>query len=653
MSVLDVQDLAVSYGKRRVLHGVSLQVAQGACYGLVGESGCGKSTMALALLRALPRGGRVDAGRMLVAGRDVAALTGAPLRAFWAETIAMVYQDPSRALNPVMTIAAQLRETPGIVGAGGPAAALDQVRIANAARVLGAYPYELSGGMQQRVVIAMALARRPALLVLDEPTTGLDATVEADILDLVDDLRRQTGTAVLLISHNLPVVGRMADRIGVLYAGVLVEEGPAQSVLGAPRHPYADRLLRCLPRRGLRKQEGALETIPGSLPPLGQLPPGCVFMQRCQAAQPVCSTTPPWRGTEGHSALCHFDPPFARPEQTATAAWPAPGPGAPALQIADTSKTYRGGRDLVRAVAAVSFSVPCGETLGLIGESGSGKTTLARLMLGLEAPDAGGVVKLDGRVVAGRTQARSPVDRKALQMIFQNPDSALNRAQRVRTILARPFIRLAGLDRAALQARLSALADGVRLSDANLEQRPRALSGGLKQRVAIARAFAGEPQVVICDEPTSALDVSVQAAILNLLTDLQRRTQVSYVFISHDLNVVRYMADQVVVLYRGRVMESGRADAVFGGPNHPYTAALLAAAPSLDDTGHTPRRMAGNGRTPQQGCLFQFRCPCRVGPICDEEEPALGGAPHAIRCHIPAERLAALQREAARQEGSL
>ena len=582
MTVLSVRDLSVSYGAVPILHGVSLDVAAGECVGVVGESGCGKSTLAFAALRYLPHVGRITGGHVIVNGVDVTAHGPGAMRPIWAHDVSMVYQDASRALNPTMTIGAQVAECFALTGTPRTQrrkdceAALARVRIADPARVLDGYAHALSGGMQQRMVIAMALVKNPALLVLDEPTTGLDATVEAGILDLIDELRRARGTAILLISHNMSVMARMADRSVVLYAGVVVEQGPTAALLRQPRHPYTARLLQCLPRAGLHRRETALQTIAGGLPPPGDLPAGCVFAPRCDRMEAACKTArPPLRGGHAHAARCLFDPPFATTQSARIVS--KRDANAPPVLIADAlSKTYRGAN--IAVLQGISLELRAGETLGLIGESGSGKTTLARLLLGLASPDASGTLTLDGQALAARLRGRSRAERKALQIIFQNPDSALNRALTIRAILRRPLRRLAGLRGPALDARLDQLAEGVRLAPAQLAQRPRALSGGLKQRVAIARAFAGDPRIVICDEPTSALDVSVQAAILNLLNDLQRRDRTAYLFISHDLNVVRYMADRVAVLYRGEIVETGPTETVFNTPAHPYTAELLAAS---------------------------------------------------------------------------
>ena len=579
------------------------------------------------------------------------------LRALRSRGVAMVYQDPARALNPTLTIARQVSEAFETIGVRGAAARdaaeamLAKLRIPGPARVMTAYPHQLSGGMQQRVVIAMALARNPALLVLDEPTTGLDATVEAEILDLIAALRRDSDTAILFISHNLAVIGRICDRVGVLYAGSLIEEGPVAGVLTRPMHPYTIRLLRCLPAAGRRKQDGPLDSIPGFLPPPGPTPPGCIFAPRCELADDLCRTTPPILAQTGpHFAFCHHaDKAVAMRQEAEPAHSAMPVPARPktrpALQATHLSKSFRFDGTRFRAVSDVSFSLAPGETLGLVGESGSGKTTLARLLLGLTQPDPGGSIAIDGSPVKAQ---RSRAQRKALQIVFQNPDTALNRAHRVRTLIGRSLAQLTGLPRRQRLARLHALIDAVRLPSRVLGMRPRQLSGGLQQRVAIARAFAGSPEVVICDEPTSALDVSVQAAILNLLAELQAQDNVGYIFISHDLGVVRYLADRIAVMYLGRIMEIGPADAVFDGPHHPYTEALLSAAPHLISSSVAPTlapriRLHGDPPdplNPPPGCLFQTRCPRKLGSICETREPDFtdtGG--HAIRCHIPREDL--------------
>jgi len=662
ISALAIEGLSIAYRvrgqPRSVVRDLSLEIARGESYGLVGESGCGKTTVALAAVSYLPRNGRITAGRILVDGRDLAGLSPAELRQLRAGSVSMVYQDPGRALNPSLRIGRQVSEAFEALGLDASEASrraaemLARVRIADPQRVLQRYPHQLSGGMQQRVCIAMALAIDPTLLILDEPTTGLDATVEAEILDLIKQLRRDFGTSILFISHNLAVVAKLCDRVGVLYAGTLVEEGPAAEVFGRPRHPYTVGLLRCLPARGRHKDEGPLQTIPGSLPAPGDLPPGCVFADRCLLADQACRDAPPpfvELAGERRARCIHLDRPLPPPAANA-GTHRADTAHQPMLAVDNLSKTFHAkGHDL-RVLRDISLQLLPGETLGLVGESGSGKTTLARLLLGLTAPDAGGTIRLDGEPLAPLLAERSPAAVKSVQIIFQNPDSALNRSHSVKRIIERAIRRLARITGSAVRRRLLELTEAVRLSERHLAQRPRQLSGGLKQRVAIARAFAGDPRIVVCDEPTSALDVSVQAAILNLLVDLQERRQVSYVFISHDLGVVRYLADRIAVLYLGRLMEIGLAAEVFAGPHHPYTEALLSAVPSIEEPDAERIRLKGeipSAVDPPSGCVFHTRCPRFLGAICSEQEPPLhaAGAGHAIRCHIPVAELARLQPE--------
>jgi len=661
---LELDELQVAFDvrgrPRRVLRGVSLAIGAGEAYGLVGESGCGKSTAALAVMRYLPRNGRVTGGAIRVGGVDLGGMSEGEVRRYRASAVSMVYQNPGAALNPSIRIGDQVAEA--FTAAGAPRGdalerareMLTRVQIADPARVMRRYPHQLSGGMQQRTVIAMALAPDPTLLVLDEPTTGLDATVEAEVLDLVAGLREQLGTSILFISHNLAVVRRICDRVGVLYAGRLVEEGPAETVFSDPRHPYTVGLLRCLPRGGADKRERRLDTIPGLLPELGAELPGCVFVDRCGLARAICrEEEPPLHpASRGQVSRCHFwqdahELPLSAESSPPVDAAVAQG-DTPLLAVAGAAKTFRQDGLDVHALAGVSLGVAAGKTLGLVGESGSGKTTLARVLLGLTAPDAGTELTLDGETLAGTLGGRTREQVRALQIVFQNPDSALNRRFSARRILARALLKLGGVRGGDRDERVRELAQSVRFDERLLASRPAQLSGGLKQRVAIARAFAGEPRLVVCDEPTSALDVSVQAAILNLLVDLQGEQGVSYLFISHDLAVVRYLADRIVVLYLGRVMEIGDAATVFEAPHHPYTEALLSAVPALEGEERPRIRLEGeipSAAEPPSGCVFHTRCPRKIGEICEREEPPLAEVEsgHMMRCHIPLEELRRLQ----------
>jgi peptide/nickel transport system ATP-binding protein len=666
---LQLVDLEVAYRVRGiwrpVLRGVSFTVAEGESYGLVGESGCGKSTAAYAVLRYLPRNGRISSGSVNLAGEDLAGLSDAQVQKLRATKVSMVYQNPGSALNPTIRIGDQVAEVSVIAGVDAKEAPeraremLRKVQISDPDSVMRRYPHQLSGGMQQRVVIAMALAKDPALLILDEPTTGLDATVEAEVLDLVSILREEFQSSVLFISHNLDVISKMCDRVGVLYAGRLVEEGPVDDVFHDPRHPYSVGLLRCLPRGGVRKDKQRLDTIPGFLPQLGADLPACVYVDRCGLAQEICSQEePPFHDIgPGRHSRCHFweqahELPRATP--AAAAYTPVDQDADPVIRAESVRKTFRQEGHDIRAVDDLNFALRPGETLGLVGESGSGKTTLARTLLGLIPADAGSIIELDGRQLNKAITKRGRDDVRALQIVFQNPDSALNRRFSVQRILNRALSKLRPGTGREREEHLRELAHSVRFDTRLIHSRPAQLSGGLKQRVAIARAFAGEPRVVVCDEPTSALDVSVQAAILNLLAELQADKGVTYLFISHDLGVVRYLSDRIAVLYLGRLMELGDAETVFGAPHHPYTEALLSAVPQVDGQERERIRLHGeipSHASPPSGCVFHTRCPRYIGDVCHQQEPELKEVEpgHFWRCHYSVEELRELQQAAPEQ----
>jgi peptide/nickel transport system ATP-binding protein len=653
---LAVEDVKLAYRvrgiPREVLRGVTFHVRPGEAYGLVGESGCGKSTTAYAALRYLPPNGVITSGRILVGDQDVTLMTNRELREFRARQASMVYQDPGSALNPTLKIGSQVIEAFTILGHDKATAsaialeALRRVRIADPTRVMQRYPHQLSGGMQQRVVIAMALACDPQLLVLDEPTTGLDATVEAEVLDLVRALRHEMNAAILFIAHNLGVIRSMCDRVGVMYAGRIVEEGDAVEVFEDPKHPYTIGLLQCLPRHGTRKTEQALFTIPGTLPQIGTPLPTCVYVDRCALADGLCRTEVPpiVEVASGHWTRCHHVDRLAQMPEPSAHALSHKGRGEMVVELSSVSKTFRVRGHDVPALVGIDLGLAHGETLGLVGESGSGKSTLAKTMLGIHTADPGSEIKLDHVLLAGKAADRPADAMRAMQMVFQNPDSALNRSWTVRRILRRAVRKLTGADKAAADDRVQKLTEGLRLSPRHLDMRPRQLSGGLKQRVAIARAFAGDPRIVICDEPTSALDVSVQAAILNLLSDLQYDKSTSYLFISHDLGVVRYLADRIAVMYLGLIQEVGTTDQIFNGPHHPYTEALLSAVPSVD--GEPSRRIRLTGEIPSpanppSGCVFHTRCHRFIEGTCDVIEPPIVEIEpgHLIRCHLPVDEL--------------
>ena len=696
-AALDVRDLEVTFHRRGrdlpVLKGVTLKVARGEAYGLVGESGCGKTTLAMAAMRYLAANGTLDAGSVAVDGKDVSTLDEEALRRWRGGKVSMVYQDPTQALSPAMRIGDQLAEVYHYHEGLGKKAALERAReslrrvaIPDPDATLRRYPFELSGGQQQRVVIAMALSVNPRLLILDEPTTGLDATVEAEILDLIDELRGRTSAAILLITHNLGLVARLCERVGVLYAGRLVEEGPARDIFTDPRHPYTMGLFRCVPSFGMNKTDAALQTIPGTLPALGEPLEGCVYSARCPMARPVCTRREPdlyaWPGEGGARGAAEaeamppdpaaYSPNHAQPVGAAarhtrcyfaatvtemprmvpvlSQSLEERGGEDEVLHIEGVERTFKDGRKRLTAVHQVSLALKRGETFGLVGESGSGKTTLAKCVTGLLAPDTG-TIAFEGGLLRATSNRRSQDALRAIQMVFQNPDSTLNPAWTTRAILTRAVRKLGGARGGPVRAKVDSLSAAVRVEPRFLFQKPMELSGGQKQRIAIARAFAGDPTLVVCDEPASALDVSVQASILNLLVELQTREKVSYVFISHDLAVVRYISDRIGVMYLAELIEVGSSAEVFSAPHHPYTEALLSSIPKLDfdDPG---QRIPLRGTMPSlseppSGCRFHTRCHRYLGEICASQEPPEQecGDGHVYACHIPPEELLRLQSE--------
>jgi peptide/nickel transport system ATP-binding protein len=673
MAVLDIQHLNVDYvSGRGVAHAVrdlSLTIEEGETFGLVGESGCGKSTVALSIMRYLPRGARTH-GIILFQGQDVTTAPDDLLQHLRGNRIAMVYQDPQASLNPVLPIGKQLTEVllahahlterdaqRRVV------AMLERVHLPDPRAILERYPHQLSGGMQQRVVIAMALLLNPDLVVMDEPTTGLDVTVEAGVLDLLADLRRDFKMAILYISHNLGVIARICDRVGVMYAGELVEQSDKRDLFAQPHHPYTLGLLRCLPQKGTRYTETSLYSIPGRVPPLTTLPNGCIFAARCALADAACTAAPPQLETAApnHQVRCFHWPEVVRqPERAVFHEPPAlssKSNSAKNLLSVSNLKVYFkqalgmfgfGERPPVKAVDGVSFGLSSQRTLGIVGESGCGKSTIARVLAGL-APATGGEIDFNGNNFTQPLERRGHKALQQLQMVFQNPDSSLNPRHTIRQILSRPLQLFRVVSPEGEEAYLIDLLKAVNLDESYLDRRPKQLSGGEKQRVAIARAFAGNPQLVVCDEPISALDVSVQAAVVNLLQHLQRERQVALVFISHDLNVVRYLSDEVAVIYLGRICEIGSTEAIFSPPYHPYTEALVSAIPDINLNGENKAiRLQGtvpSPANPPTGCRFHTRCPRKVGTICETQEPP-GQATadgHTIYCHIPLEELTALQ----------
>ncbi len=665
MPLLEVNDLRVSIaslrGPVRPVDGVSFAIDEGETFALLGESGCGKSMTALSLLRLLPPGGRIGGGVVRYAGRDLLALTEADMRGVRGGGLAMIFQEPATSLNPVLTVGAQvnevLRRHAGLTGRAAAEKArelLAAVGIPDAARRLGEFPFQFSGGMKQRVMIAMALAGDPRLLIADEPTTALDVTIQAQVLDLLADLQRRRGMGLLLISHDLGIVARMADRVGVMYAGQLVETAPRASFYSAPRHPYAQKLFAALP--GSAGRGRPLETIPGGVPRLDRKFAGCRFNDRCPAAFARCAAEEPgWHTVDGaHAVRCHLYDGGRRPEPLAQAVAPAPAPQSSGitpdsslLEVTDLRVHFPVKKGIlqrtvahVRAVDGVSFSLAPGRTLALVGESGCGKTTAGKAILQLLRP-TGGSVRLQGEEIAGLSRARLQPKRGLMQMVFQDPYASLNPRLSVEAIIAEGMqaLNLASGGRDPAQ-RVGALLESVGLDPEMAHRYPHEFSGGQRQRIAIARALAVNPRLVICDEPTSALDVSVQAQILNLLRDLQARLGLAYLFFTHNIAVVDYLADQVAVMYLGRIVETGTADEVLREPKHPYTAALIAAVPRVDGGAATPERLRVAGELPSPvappaGCHFHPRCP-RATDICLQQYPEQTrlSATRTVSCHL-------------------
>ena len=672
--LLELDRLSISYKTRRgavpAVVDVSLTLKPGESLGLVGESGCGKSTIAFGIMRWLAGRGQIVGGRVLFEGRDMATMSAAELRHVRGKRIAMVFQEAMSALNPCLTIGAQLTEVlrfhEDVVGPEAERRAktmLSEVRIPDPDRVYRAFPHEVSGGQQQRVVIAMALLANPSLLLLDEPTTGLDVTVEASVVKLIAEISRRFGTSLLYISHNLALISRVCERIAVMYAGEIVEEGPTRGILTDPIHPYTRGLISCLPEAGADKVARPLAPIPGQIPAPWERPAGCFFMPRCVYAVPGrCDVAHPPLIDDGKGSLVRC----VRADEiepgliAGVAGEPAAFAEGISVAVDELSKDYSltppGLRGLlpfaeplkVRANDRLTFDAESGRTLAIVGESGCGKSTFARILTGLERA-TGGKVEVAGADL-GRLSVidRSRDQLRALQMVFQNPDETLNPSYKVGRQIARVAKRLLSLGRKERAQRVQDLFAEIRLPPGIADRKPRHLSGGQKQRIAIARAFVGRPDIVVADEPVSALDVSVRAAVTQLLMEIQRAHGTTLILISHDLALVRYVTDTVVVMYLGQVMEAGTTQQVFSAPHHPYTELLLKAQPKLDNDqgldapveGETPSPL-----DPPKGCPFHTRCPLKVGTICETTRPPeqVTSAGHRMACHIPMDDLARVQ----------
>jgi peptide/nickel transport system ATP-binding protein len=718
-ALVEIEDLHTEIKLRRsVVHaidGVSLSVTAGECLGIVGESGSGKTMTALSVMRLLPGGGMITSGRISLADTEITALTEEQMQQVRGNAVGMVFQDPLTSLNPTMTIGDQIAESVRLHRGASKAAALERaievlglVGMPRPAERVSNFPHQLSGGMRQRVMIAMALACEPQLLIADEPTTALDVTIQKQILELIDSLRQRLGMAVILVTHDLGVIAGHADRVAVMYAGRIVETADASTLFTNPRHPYTEALLAALPERAA-EGAGRLYNIPGQPPDLTAPPPGCKFAPRCRYAQEKCVESEPYLTAAGDSHLfrCFFpvgaiegaDPgPAAVVAGDAAAASSAtlvsteavsaealsaevlpavalsaeafsaeavsaePRPGAPSPADASTPE---GGEFLrvdqvvknfsvtsgavlqrrigqVSAVADVSFALPHGSTFGLVGESGCGKTTIGRLIVGLEKPTSGRIL-LDGHDIARQSRHDRHLRARAVQLMFQDSYASMDPRMRVGTILREPLAIARDGSRTDQRRRIAAMLDEVGLPASAVDRYPHEFSGGQRQRLGLARALIGGPSLIVADEPVSALDVSIQAQILNLMRDLQRERGLTYLFISHDLSVVRYMADAIGVMYLGKLVETGPADAVYSAAAHPYTQGLIDTVPVADPAAERAKEHQGvvgelpSAIAPPSGCRFRTRCP-RAQELCATAEPPLrpfSSAAHQAACHFP------------------
>ncbi len=668
--ILEIDELSISFFTRlREIPAVmdfSCTVQPGEAMGLVGESGCGKSTVALGVMQDLGVNGRIVGGSIKFKGRDLGEMSADELRDVRGSEIAMIYQEPMASLNPAMKIGRQLMEVPMIHEGVGEKEAYERalevvtdVKLPDPKRMLDSYPHQLSGGQQQRIVIAMALMSKPSLLILDEPTTALDVTVEAAVVELVKDLGKKYGTSMLFISHNLGLVLETCDRICVMYSGEAVETGSIEDVFDKMRHPYTQALFRSIPLPGADKSSRPLKAIPGNFPLPHERPNGCNFGPRCDYFEEgrcnqgdiKMSEVP---GDDRHGSRClkwqevDWDAPMAITDQKEKAT-----PGDVVLKMDNLKKYYEvaasalfGGanKKVVKANETLSFEARESETLAIVGESGCGKSTFAKVLMGLETATDGTITMLNQKIEDVPIEKRSTDTVKNVQMVFQNPFDTLNPSMTVGSQIVRA-LEIFGIGDSvqARRERMLELLDLVKLPRAFADRMPRQLSGGQKQRVGIARAFAGDAKIVVADEPVSALDVSVQAAVTDLLMEIQREHKTTLLFISHDLSIVRYLSDRVMVMYLGHVVELGSTEQVFAPPYHPYTEALLSAVPIADTSiekqhivleGDIPSAM-----NPPSGCPFQTRCRWKSdvpGGLCEKEVPpqrTLADG-HQIKCHL-------------------
>jgi peptide/nickel transport system ATP-binding protein len=668
--IIDVKDISVGFTAKSgatlpILRNIDLTVSEGESVGIVGESGSGKSTLALAAMGFLKRGLRLLDGSVAFRGKDMFSLTRTELEKIRGGEIALIPQNSGQSLTPTMRIGAQLIEAlrlhssvPASEHVTKAIELLGQVRLPDPKAILSRFPHELSGGQQQRVAVAMALAGEPHALLLDEPTTGLDVTTQAQILELLRDIAHERNMAMVYVSHDLGAIARVCDRVVVMYAGEVVLEGTTRQVLKNPAHPYARGLLASIPRLADHHLPLALDGRP---PVPGGVAAGCSFVDRCALVKHRCRVERPGLAAlpDGELARCFYADKTAEVSLAGLGVVPVEleSRGTPALQLDALSISYHQpgllnkllGRAETRVATVddIDITVCRGETLGLVGESGSGKSTILKSVAGLLPPAGGKMTVAGGKTLAPVVDNRPPDHLRSIQLIFQNPDDSLNPRQTIAEILEQPLRLYFGLTGQDLYDRSVEILNRVRLGGHYLDRLPSQLSGGEKQRVAIARAFAADPELVLCDEVTSALDVSVQAAVLDLLNELKEKHGTTYIFVSHDLAVVKVLSDRVAVLYQGRLCEIGPSDQVYTTPSHPYTEVLLGAVlePDPDKAPILSADDVVELFPPACGCPFQRRCPRKIGSICDTETPPWQRSAngHAIRCHHGMDDLAAAQ----------
>jgi peptide/nickel transport system ATP-binding protein len=672
MPLLTVKNLRTEFALRdssvAAVDDISFELNEGECLGIVGESGCGKTTTGLTIMRLLPRNGRVASGQILLGDQDLAALSEKEMQGVRGNDIALIPQDPLTSLNPVMKIGKQIGEGYRIHRGASQNEAdkrsievLEMVGMPHPAERLNQYPHELSGGLRQRVMIAMALVCSPKILIADEPTTALDVTIQAQILDILEELRTKLSMAVVLITHDMGVIAGRTDRVAVMYAGKIIEDASTPALFSRMRHPYTQSLLASVPVMAstgtAQSTSGRLVSIPGAPPSLTDRLIACRFAPRCQFATDECRTQePPLTDSDDsdHDFACFH--PVNGPmrievkEREGTEVAASAAPSEEFLTVTNLVKDFpirgngliRRHRGVVSAVANVSFSVKRGETLGLVGESGCGKTTIGRLIVGLETPTSGTITFPESTSKHGRHQVAMARARQR-QMMFQDPYSSLDPRKRVRAIVSEPLdIQRIGT-KSERQEQVFKLLRDVGLPADAAGRFPHEFSGGQRQRIGLARALALEPQMIVADEPVSALDVSIQAQMLNLMQDLQEEHNLSYILISHDLAVVQHASNRIGVMYLGKLVELGPSDVVFSSPSHHYTAGLLAAVP-VPDVEESKRRRGQqvqgeipSAADPPSGCRFRTRCPA-VQPICAETEPLLElstSSEHSVACHFP------------------